>query len=201
MYKKYNIDLKSVLSKMLNSDVLGCIFFQINDPQTVLNFVSCSQSTYRIAQKFAQLKRQQLTHITTQQLFPVPGFTFITTIYPSGWSETRNELGLLYKCGKIKNGKKQGLWKEWDIYGNLIEEAVYLNGVKNGFCKSWDTTDDGKQGISISAPFNNGQPDGLCRGLCFPFYFAWFDHGERKWLLIGLIKRFWSTILNKLLIH
>ncbi len=86
----------------------------IDNPQTVLNFVSCSQSTYRIAQKFAQLKLQQLTHITTNQSFANDIFT--TTIYPSGWSKTRDNFNQLYSCGKIKNRQKQGSWKQWDIW-------------------------------------------------------------------------------------
>lgn len=179
---------------MLNLDVLSDIFQKIDDPQTVFNFVHCSNSTFRMGQRFSQLKRQQLIQTTIQKVMPIPGYTFTTLVYPSGLSETRNDRNQLYNCGKIKNGHREGLWREWDICGNLIEEAVYKDGVKSGFCKRWDTTDDGKQGMAIRGQFNKGTPQGLWMGKCFLFYFAWFNQGEREWLLIGPIKRLWSYV-------
>lgn len=182
----------------MNSDILGCIFMKIDDSQTVLKFASCSKLFLNVARKFSELKQIQLTQITTNQLTPFPHTTYITTDFPSGWSETRNQLGELFSCGRKRNGLMHGIWKMWDVYGNLIDESEYINGVKQGKSKVWDTTDDGQQGISMTCRFRNGQPHGLQKGWWFPRYFAWYINGKHEWLLIGLVKSCLFYVRDKL---
>lgn len=179
---------------MLNSDILGYIFLKIDDPQTLLRFAQCSKNTLTIARKFSDIKRKDLTKITTTMRFAIPQYNMIRTEFPSGWCETRNSLGQLYECGKMKNGLKQNIWKTWDLYGNLIGEIMYVDDVRHGSCKIWSTTDDGKQGNLMKGQFNKGEAHGLYSGTWFPLYFAWFINGKHEFLVIGIIKSFVSYI-------
>ena len=51
----------------------------------------------------------------------------------------KDKLGLDKICnleyceyGEIINNKKEGVWKRFDKYGNLIQVTKYVNGLKNG---------------------------------------------------------------------
>ena len=180
---------------MLNSDILGYIFLKIDDAQTTANFACCSKEFSRISQQFSDLKRSQFTKITVIEQIPGnPYVIFITTDFPNGWSETRDKLGQLFTCGQKRNGKKHGIWKRWDAYGNLIEQVYCVNGIEDGYRQTWFTTDDGQQGPSIMGKVKNGTPHGLHISPCFPLYFAWFINGRHEWFLVGLFKSCISTL-------
>jgi antitoxin component YwqK of YwqJK toxin-antitoxin module len=68
----------------------------------------------------------------------------------------------------IKNGKVDGVAKEWNMNGDKIYEATFENGVQVGTETQWFATGDKKLEIN----YVNGQPDGVCT--------EWHKNGQKK---------------------
>ncbi len=56
------------------------------------------------------------------------------------------------------DGKKEGLYKEWDKKGKLKINVNYINGLKDGLCKEWYHNGQ----ISKEQHYKDGKKDGLC---------------------------------------
>ena len=68
----------------------------------------------------------------------------------------------------IKDGKINGVVREWAVNGQKIFEAEYAMGVQTGTETQWYA--NGQKSLEI--PYTNGSPDGLC--------LEWYKHGRKK---------------------
>lgn len=65
----------------------------------------------------------------------------------------------------IKNGRKNGSYKQWDESGNLLESGSYVNGTKDG---QWTLYRDNKKKHEIN--YVNGIEDGR--------FISWNENGD-----------------------
>lgn len=61
-----------------------------------------------------------------------------------------------YTSGEIVNGKKNAVWKIWNLESRLITEESYLNGLKDGIEKHYYNTGE----LFETIPYKNGIVDG-----------------------------------------
>ena len=65
-----------------------------------------------------------------------------------------------------KNGKLHGLWRTYDISGQVISEAEYRNGEKHGTWRIWDELGT----LRYEMNYSNGEKTGIWR--------MWNEKGE-----------------------
>ena len=80
--------------------------------------------------------------------------------------------------GKVKNGKKEGLWTEWYDNGQKRAESTYKGGRDNGLATSWH--ENGQKRAEIT--YKNGEQDGLQT--------FWYENGQKK--SEGIIKTYYA---------
>ncbi len=68
----------------------------------------------------------------------------------------------------IKDGKVDGVAKEWNMNGDKIYEASFENGIQIGTETQWYATGDKK----LELNYVNGEPDGICT--------EWHKSGQKK---------------------
>lgn len=89
-------------------------------------------------------------------------------IYKNGpfrvWGSNGN---LKYICN-YKNGKKDGLVKEWSEFGRLISEAIFENGI-NKFERVFHPNGQ----LIYECQYKNGRKNGISKG--------WYTNGQLKY--------------------
>ena len=71
----------------------------------------------------------------------------------SGFIKEFYDNGCLAFEGELKNGKKDGKWKIYDITGSLIYDGKLINGIKNGKGKEYDEN----RNLIFEGTFKNGK--------------------------------------------
>ena len=59
------------------------------------------------------------------------------------------------KEGYLLNGERNGIWKEYSFYGNLVFEGEYLNGKRNGKGKEYNNEE-----LIFEGEYLNGKKNG-----------------------------------------
>ena len=85
------------------------------------------------------------------------------------WLKEFFKNGQKYSTFDIKDGEKDGLYKQWNKDGQLISEINYKNGKKEGISKNW--YDNGQLISEIN--YKNNVRDGLSKG--------WYENGDLSW--------------------
>ena len=105
-------------------------------------------------------------------------FIYLPTLSFSQKTLTYWENGAKKSEGKLTNGKKEGIWEEWDKWGNLLSKGKYVNGVKEGKWEeelSYNVVYDSinfptyyhdlrKIKVAGSGNYQNGMKEGIWRG-------------------------------------
>jgi antitoxin component YwqK of YwqJK toxin-antitoxin module len=80
--------------------------------------------------------------------------------------ERINQDGIKEVWTELPNGKKHGLYREWDSFGQLWYEHNYQHGQLHGLYQRWYSNGQ----LAYESNYQQGQSHGLCR--------RWYEDGQ-----------------------